>query len=302
MIRVVDVNSNTNDNIKHAAEFLGTSKWKRAIFEEIYRGKPRPKTGEDIRRKVRARNLRHVLTIGNELVKAGMVDQVMVDHRVAYVKLGWLDQLKKRILNYAANPKALAKLPTKTNPKGSSGLSVVRLKLWGKATDIREITIDDIDSFAKVRRVKKVPAKRLAIPETAFKEGVKQVIGETGRFVDRPDERNDLLSSRVVYRGKRITSAFAFKGPGKRKAILEPSDMGKHGDQIQKLFQSPARLFVLPYWAQISERVREMVVSYAEIRSGHHGERVYYCIIDGEDSDRMTLAYPKEFGFTDGRW
>jgi hypothetical protein len=299
MIRVVDVNSNKNDNISHAAEFLGRSKWKRAIFEEIYRGKPKPKTADDIRRKVRARNDRLVLTIGNELVKAGMVEQKKVDGRVAYEKFGWLDQLKRRILNYAANPNALAKLPTKTNPKGSNGPSVVRLKLWGKATDTRELTLDDIDSFAKVRRVKKVPASRLAIPETAFKEGVKKIIGETGRFVDRPDERNDLLSNRVVYRGKRIASAFAFKGPGKRKVLLEPSDMGKHGDQIQKLFNSPADLFILQYWSQVSERLREMVVSYAEIRSGHYAKRVYYCIIDGKDSDRLALAYRTAFDLAD---
>ena len=71
--------------------------------------------------------------------------------------------------------------------------------------------------------------------------------------------------------------------------------MGKHGDQIQKLFSSPADLFVLQYWAQVSERVRETVTSYADLRSGHQAKRVYYCIIDGKDSDRLALAYPDAF-------
>jgi len=45
----------------------------------------------------------------------------------------------------------------------------------------------------------------------------------------------------------------------------------------------------------VSERVREGVTSYADLRSGDQVKRVYFCIIDGKDSDRLALAYPHAF-------
>jgi hypothetical protein len=265
---------------------------------EIYRGKSRPKTAADISERVHKnksrRNVRAVLTIGNDLVKAGMVEQVKVGGRVAYQKLGWLDQLKKRILNLAANPKALAKLPTKVSPKSTTITSTVKLRVWGNPFDAREVTVDDIASFAKVRKVKAVPKDRLGLAEKVFKAGLQQVIGEPGKFVDWGGEKNDLLTTRVTFRGNRIATACAFKGPG-QKGVLQPAKMGKNGNQIQKLFESSADLFIIQYWGQIGEPVKDMVSAFAQLRSGHLGKRVYYCIIDGKDSDRLVLAYPKAF-------
>lgn len=48
MLHVVDARSNVNDNIFSAAEFLGSSQWRRDIFREIYRGKRKAKTAEGI--------------------------------------------------------------------------------------------------------------------------------------------------------------------------------------------------------------------------------------------------------------
>ncbi len=291
MHHVVDTRSNVKDNIVGAAEFIGKSKWRQDIFREIYRGKPRPKTANEIATRLH-RTPRRVLTTGNELRKHGLVDQLEVDGRVAYRKDPFLDQHKRRILRLAANREARDRIPTKVRPAGGMG-ATIRLRV-SKPFSIKQVTVDDIASFAKVRKVKKLPAGRLALPEKAFKEGVKRVIGEPGKFVDSPAERFDLLSTRVMLRTKRIAAAFAFKGPG-RKGILRPAAMGRNGDQIQRLFKSEAELFFVQYWGQVDESVIEQIRTFATVRSLHTGDRVSYGVIDGKDSDRLVLAYPNAF-------
>ena len=72
--------------------------------------------------------------------------------------------------------------------------------------------------------------------------------------------------------------------------------MGRNGDQIQRLFESRADLFIVQYWGQVDESVYQLMETFAVARSVHTGKRVYYGVIDGADSDRLVLAYPKEFG------
>ena len=72
--------------------------------------------------------------------------------------------------------------------------------------------------------------------------------------------------------------------------------MGKNGDQIQRLFQSEAQVFLLQYWAQVDESVSTAMYAYAVARSiSHGGETVYYGIIDGTDSARLIAAYAATF-------
>lgn len=75
-------------------------------------------------------------------------------------------------------------------------------------------------------------------------EGMQQVLGEKGKFQDWGGEGNDLWTTRLRLGGKRRATAFAFKSggtPGK----LTPAKMGRNGDQIQRLFQSPADVFIV---------------------------------------------------------
>jgi hypothetical protein len=132
------------------------------------------------------------------------------------------------------------------------------------------------------------------IAEKRFKEGVKKIIGENGKFTDWGGEKNDLFTTKVRIKGKRIPSAFAFKGKGK-KGILKPKDFGKNGDQIQRLFQSDAQLFVLQYWNQLDPSVYEQLRTFAITKSVLTGQKIYFGIIDGDDTQRLVMAYPKAF-------
>jgi len=238
------------------------------------------------------RPLQQILATGNELRKAGLVDQTKVDGRVAYVKEGFLDQYKAQILRFAADPKARERLPTKVSPRGAA--SAITIKVSPRSAKTTRIHVGDIEAFAKVKRVRSVPGKRLRLLEKVFKAGVQKLLGEPGKFTDWGGEENDLLATRATVAGKRRVAAFAFKGRG-QKGVLKPSDLGKNGDQIQRLFKSDADVFVVQYWGQIAPSVPEQMKAWATVRAYYEDRRVYYGIIDGEDSDRLVLAYPKAF-------
>ena len=92
-----------------------------------------------------------------------------------------------------------------------------------------------------MRKVK-VNSATKKISEKAFKNGIMKLIGETGNFQDWGGEPNDLYTSKLRHKGKRRAIAFAFKGPG-TAGVLTPKKLGKNGDQIQRLFLSPAEIF-----------------------------------------------------------
>jgi len=71
--------------------------------------------------------------------------------------------------------------------------------------------------------------------------------------------------------------------------------MGRNGDQIQRLFEAPAEVFLIQYCRQIDSSVLTQMKQLAIVKSLMTGDRVYYGVIDGNDSRRLVLAYPGEF-------
>jgi len=71
--------------------------------------------------------------------------------------------------------------------------------------------------------------------------------------------------------------------------------MGKHGNQIQRLFRIPASLYIVQYWGQIAEDVVEQLRTFAVAKAAIEGERVSFGVIDGDDSTRLIRAYPTAF-------
>ena len=71
--------------------------------------------------------------------------------------------------------------------------------------------------------------------------------------------------------------------------------MGKNGDQPQRLFQEEADVFFIQHWREIKSSVVELMRSLAIAKSVTTGRRVWYGIIDGQDSERLRLAYTASF-------
>jgi hypothetical protein len=155
--------------------------------------------------------------------------------------------------------------------------------------------VDDIDSFSRVKKINSSLSTPIPMAENRFKNGIIRILKEPGKFKDWGGEKNDLCSTRLRFQGKRRPTAFAFKGKGLVKKKLTPNFMGKNGDQIQRLFQSPAEVFILQYWSQIDDSVVEQMQMAAKVKSYSDGKRIYYGVIDGQDSTRIIQAYPKAF-------
>jgi hypothetical protein len=290
-IEVTDVRSNPQDQIAHAARVIGRSKDCRKVFSAIYQGKRRIKTISEIVKLTSLRRIR-VLQEAGKLCNNRIVRKTKAGNELAYEKDPFYTQNKDTILRLAGNKKALEKYPTKTNPKlGNIAVTVVTLP--EKMIDAEKITIDDVDSFAKVKGIT-LNQSPLPIDEGKFKEGLQKVIGEQGTFEDWGGEINDLFSTRLVIKGERKNAAFGLKGKG-MKGILTPRKMGKRGDQVQRLFRSSAEIFFVQYWSQIDESIVELMTNLARSKSAADMKKIYYGVIDGQDTMRLIKAYPECF-------
>jgi hypothetical protein len=111
--------------------------------------------------------------------------------------------------------------------------------------------------------------------------------GSLDRIVpgDWGGERSDLYTSRLFARGRQVSAAWLFKGPGYPRA-MDVKALGKNGDQIDRLFTEPAELLVLQHCHQIKPSVVGMMDAYA-----HDARRPRsYMIIDGADTGRILKS------------
>lgn len=156
-----------------------------------------------------------------------------------------------------------------------------------------EVHVDQIDSFALVQnepraRTKKALDVLKTIPEQDVKEAFADIIGEAIVPKDWGGEKSDLFSSGLKLNGKRRSTAFAFKGPAKFRPMTM-AELGKNGDQINRLYEEPADLLVLQHCHEITPPVRRMMRAFAQ----QMGNPRNFCVIDGFDTLRLLAAYSK---------
>lgn len=125
----------------------------------------------------------------------------------------------------------------------------------------------------------------LRVPEDTVKRSFAGLIGESYVSKDWGGERSDLYTSRVFARGRQVSAAWLFKGPGYPRA-MDVKALGKNGDQIDRLFTEPAELLVLQHCHQIKPSVVGMMDSYAH--DARHPRS--YMIVDGADTGRILRS------------
>lgn len=290
---VSDARSNPNEQIEHAARVIGKSAHRRLLFNAVYRGKKRAKKVSELASATGLSRMR-VLQEGKHLVNNHVVRQEKLDGETAYVKDDFYHINKAIILRLVNSPKKLADYPTKRKI-GIIKPPTIELTLNLDGARARAVTIDDVEQFANVRNVAPNGFIPDTVSEPAFKAGVQRILGEQGTFRDWGGEKNDLLTTFLKLGGRRRSAAFAFKGPGLRVVELTPAKLGKNGDQIQRLFQSPADVFFVQYWRGIGESVREQMQQFAIAKSLFAQCDIWYGVIDGQDSLRLLKAYPEAF-------
>lgn len=159
------------------------------------------------------------------------------------------------------------------------------------------ISIEEIDSFSKIALVPpnamvgKFPIKE---SEAKIKKVILSAIGDPFEKTDWGGEQNDIFTTRVQYRGKRVPAAFFLKGPSV-SGRLTIAKCGKNGDQIQRLFQSPADIFIVQYNGEIDERVLEECRQKVALLRSEGKTISFFTIIDGLDTARLLAAYRDGF-------
>lgn len=290
-IQVADRSSNKNEQIVHAAEVIGRSKHRYAVFEAVYTGKTKTKSIKALMQTLRKMPRTRILDAGKALADNDLVVQTRDGNLTAYTKDDFMQRYRDKILAAAKNKKKREAIPTKRSV--ARGNTIVTLKIPKTRNLAIPVTIDDVESF---KAVKKVPdgLDYVKMAEKKFKDGVAKILGEKGSFPDWGGESRDLSSTRVRIGGQRRRAAFAFKGPGK-SGRLTPGKMGKNGDQIQRLARCPADVFFVQYWAEVDDSVMDQLEQLMRAKAYLEARKVWYAVIDGQDSARLIQAYAKQF-------
>ena len=187
-IKVSDIGSNLNENIQHAADTIGRSLHRRKVFEEIYRGKTKVKTVSDLIKMTGLGRVR-VLQEGAKLSANQIVEKTKKDNETAYKKDETFTHHKRRILSLVDGPSKSAKYPTKQRPSVKS--TTYKIVVPGKRPRVKPVTVDEIDSFHKIRKFTNIDSS-LGLDkmlESKLKSGLKKIIGETHTFRDWGGEK-----------------------------------------------------------------------------------------------------------------
>ncbi len=158
--------------------------------------------------------------------------------------------------------------------------------------------VEDIDSLRGVRDVNPslvagyLTEGYLDLPEDTIQMALEQILDVSFHKKDWSGELNDLYTANVMINGARVATAFLLKGNGLKKKVMEISDCGKNGDQLVRLVDSPASLFVVQFVGEISENVIRDVEGKVEALKARE-KPSYYCIMNGQDTARVLHAYGK---------
>lgn len=296
-VEVSDPLSNWPEQLEKIARVIGAGD-RRKVFEAIYHHKMRVKSITEIMKRSGLTRTR-VLQEARELYRKGVIKSAPKKNgELAYEMIETVHAHKRELLNVAGNQRKLNSIPTKRRPHGIVTTRVIRSGA-GKRPRAIKITIDEIDSFKAVERVRPDGYLPREVSEEAFKQGVRKILREPADWKDWGGEILDFASTRLKFRGKRIAAAFAFKGPGKSGPLV-PGKMGKNGDQLQRMYVADARLFIVQYWHEVKLSVESLMRSLAVEKSDAVGAPIYYGVMDGVDSHRLYRAYRTLFSTKKG--
>jgi hypothetical protein len=287
-----DLGSNLPENIERWAPMLRHGGRNRRAFDEIYSSKKAFWRIDEI---ATATGLSR--KNASEAAKA-LHDRDLLNRTpglpIRYAKRPDVYREKRKLLRYADNPKKLAVLPTKRRHQPTAR-SLRPNAMVGRAI---HITVDDIDSFSRVKRISPDDVPQKLIPERlaeeVFKNGLENILGERTRLKDWGGENLDLYSTNFIIKGKRKAVGIALKGPAK-SGPLTPGKMGKNGDQIDRLFTQAVDVAIVQYEGDIAPSVPSLMDKLAREKARSEEKNIYYCLINLLDSYRLRLAYPMAF-------
>lgn len=288
-LAVKNITANADEMKAHAAKVIGKSTFKRKVFQAIYNGKKKQKTKNELIAMTGIKNEVRLLQECNTLYREELIDRKKINNEFVFLKIPFYSHHKNKILNFKGDKDKIKKFLNDYKTTTSTKI----IKIERKSYSTKLITINEIDSFKKVKGIRKTKITT-QYPEKTIKEGIQKIINQPGKFKDWGGEKNDLYSTNIQYNGKRFPVAFAFKGKA-TKGKLTPKSLGKNGDQIQRLFESPAEIFIVMYQGEIDQSVIQQMETFATVKSISTGKKIYYGVIDKQDTDKIITAYKTKF-------
>jgi hypothetical protein len=160
------------------------------------------------------------------------------------------------------------------------------------------IQIADIDSFSRVGDIRSEDVEDFANPLNLLEDIVEQIIakiiGEVYRIKDWAGENDDMFTAQMMLHGRNVRTSFLLKGSG-LKGPLKPKNLGKNGDQITRMMDQPAELFVVQHVNRVDPAVRKQLQDAVIARRVEGNEVAVGTVWDGIDTARLGVAY----GFLD---
>jgi hypothetical protein len=147
---------------------------------------------------------------------------------------------------------------------------------------------EEIDSFSGVGKIGPAAVAQfltdgyLDQSEDEVQHAFEAIIGVPFHKKDRGGEMSDLYTGDLRYQGQRAAAAFLLKGHGLRQRTMTIADCGRNGDQLVRLFDSPAKLFVVQFIGKIAENL----IRDVEGKTRHlqlQGKKARFCILEGND-------------------
>jgi hypothetical protein len=300
VLNVSDNASHRRDQIDNLTELLVNAPTRQALVRAVNFGKRRVKSVGELAATLSSQigkkiTPKRITEIGKPLVNRAFTQERILENgrkTTAYAKFEHHHDVKEA-LRLANDKKKREAYHTKSRPKVNVIGHTVTIKAPFKPK-VKTVYVDDIKEFQKVKSVKSIPPAMSPprLPEATVKKGIIKLLGQDLDPKDWGGEPNDIFTT-LTLGGKRKRAAFALKGPAK-KGPLVPGKMGKNGDQIQRLFASPAQVFFVQYEGEIKESVVDLMARLATAKALVERE-VYYGVIDMTDTYRLRLAYPKAF-------
>lgn len=180
-------------------------------------------------------------------------------------------------------------------------LQAILVSHLARYTDLpikERLFVEDIDSFMKVRDINpglvsgSLNDGYLDLAEDTVQMALEAILEVSFHKKDWGGESSDLYTANMVVNGARRPTAFMLKGNGLKNKVMEVKHCGKNGDQVLRLFQNPADLFVIQFVGTVGETVIHH--AHGEIaRLKTQGKEAHFLVMDGQDTARVLHAYGK---------
>lgn len=155
------------------------------------------------------------------------------------------------------------------------------------------VQIDDIETFSAAHDISAAEIVEYAtpfdVPEEYIKRMLMEILGEPYHQKDWGGELDDLFTGQVQFGGRSVTASFLLKGRG-LSGPMKQRNLGKNGDQIDRLLLQPAELFVVQHVHKVVVGVRRELERGVLARR-YHGHAATGTVWDGADTARLAAAY-----------